>query len=84
LAIYTTDQSPSWIRKVTYCAYPAFLIAALAESVVFGCWLWRTPTVPGRIMFLTAELLTWLPAAVLVIGMVVQRIKQLPERNSAA
>jgi hypothetical protein len=84
LAIYTTDRSPSTIKQVTYFAYPLLLLAGLAESAILAWWLWRTPSVGARPVFLILQLVTWVPAAVLVIGMVVTRIGQLPSRGSAA
>jgi hypothetical protein len=84
LAIYTTDSSPALLRKALYFAYPVFLLGGLAESAVLGWSLWRTPSVPGRAGFLAFQLLTWIPAAYLVVAMVVTRIGQLPKRGSAA
>ena len=84
LAIYTTDDSPSFVRKVVYFAYPVFLFGGLAESAFLAYWLWRTPSGPAKTVFLILQLVTWIPAAYLVIAMVVTRVKQLPSRGSAA
>jgi hypothetical protein len=84
LAIYTTDSSPAIIRKAVYFAYPLLLLAGLAESALLAWWLWRTPSVPARTVFLILQLVTWIPAAFLVVAMVVTRTRQLPSRGSAA
>jgi hypothetical protein len=84
LAVYTTESSPSIIKKVIYFSYPLFLAAGLTESGILAIWLWQTQSVPGRAVFLAFQLVTWIPAAILVVAMVVARVKQLPSRGSAA
>ena len=84
LAVYTTEHSPRLIRELTYFAYPLFLTAALIESTSLARWVWRTQSVPGRGWFISFQLLTWLPAALLVIGMWIRRFKQIGTRGSAA
>ena len=84
LAVYTTDSSPSIIKKITYFAYPLFLLAGLTESAILAIWLWQTRSVPARALFLVFQLVTWIPAVVLVMAMVVARVRQLPSRGSAA
>jgi hypothetical protein len=83
LAVYTTQSSPAFIRKVLYFAYPVILSGALIESLVFANWLWRTPSVSGRAFFLTAQVLIWIPAAILVLGMWVSRIKHVGTARAA-
>jgi hypothetical protein len=77
LAIYTTANSPSFLRNLLYFAYPLFLLAALIESGLLGWWVMHTPMVPGRALVIAAQALTWLPAAWLVLSMWVGRFKRV-------
>jgi|GEM_PF-1779178 len=84
LAMYTTDKSPAVMRHLLSFVYPLFLTAALVESVWLGWWLWSDPVVPGREYFLVAWVVSWIPAAVLVLSnMWWKRIRQVFDRKQA-
>ena len=83
LAMYTTEQSPKTLRKVLYFAYPAVLIAALAESAALWYAIAQTPAFP-RIAVTIVQAFVWVPAAILVLSMLWSRITKLKDRARAA
>jgi hypothetical protein len=83
LAVYTTSQTPKVIRHLLSLSYPLFLTAGLAESAWLGWSAWSQASV-GRPYLLVAMVLTWLPAAALVLGMWRNRLHQFGAHDSAA
>ena len=77
LAIYTTDKSPSIVRRILYFIYPTYLVAALVESGWLLVWTCTAPVVPARYGFMAAGAITWVPATILVLAMVMRRVRQV-------
>lgn len=81
LAVYTTDRSPAILRRLLSLAYALFLTVGLAESVWLGWWAWSV-RIPARPVLIGVMTITWLPAALLVLGMWHTRLRQFRKTGS--
>jgi hypothetical protein len=80
LAVYTPIRSRSIPATIGYFAYPAFLVAALAEATWLG-WSLVGPSEAqlGSLGWFIAALVVWVPAVWLVGAMIVGRVKNVPK-----
>jgi|SRR5215831_16534130 len=84
LAVYTTDHSPKLLRDVLYFAYPLFLLGALLEAGWLILAGWHLLPNGTRRLFVGVVVVTWFPAAVLVLYMWGKRIERTFSKRGAA